>query len=494
MKEKKKVRKPSLGIALLPLIFMIVVLVGGIIVFDISIEFLLLLSAAFATCICLYLGHSWKDIEDELVKKLATAFPAISILLAVGVMIGAWMTSGTIPYLVYIGLKIINPKFIIVTSFLVTVVLSVSTGTSWGAAGTVGAALMGVAAGMGAPLPAVAGAVVSGAYFGDKMSPLSDSTNLSAIAAGTNLYKHVGHMFYTTVPGFIICCIAYTIAGMHFAGSGSIDKVDEILNTLSQLYHLQMPYGLLLLLPPVVVIAGSLLKKPTIPVMFISSGIALAIALTLQGFSIQNCATSMVEGFSMDMFTNPSIDMNNILSDVPRLLERGGMSSMMGTIMMAFCAFGFVAALTVSGALDVVLPHIMDRVHSTGQLILTTVIAGVIMITATGNASVSFLLLGSIFHNEYIKRGLQAKNLSRTLEDSVTVVEPLVPWTLAGVYMATTLGVPTLEYAPWACLGYTGIIFAILWGFTGFGIAKIKKGSDNYDEYVELTGNSEVNP
>ena len=202
-KIEKTIKTPSLGLAVLPLIFMFVVLFTGLIIFKVDIKVLLLLCAAFTIVLCMYLGHTWKDVENEIVDKLAKAFPAIMILITVGLMIGAWIVSGTIPFLVYIGLQIINPRFIIVTSFLVTVILSVSTGTSWGAAGTVGAALMSVAAGMGAPLPAVAGAIVAGAYFGDKMSPLSDSTNMSAIATNTNLYKHIGHMFYTTVPGFL---------------------------------------------------------------------------------------------------------------------------------------------------------------------------------------------------------------------------------------------------------------------------------------------------
>ena len=347
---------------------------------------------------------------------------------------------------------------------------------------------MSVAAGMGAPLPAVAGAIVAGAYFGDKMSPLSDSTNMSAIASGTNLYTHIGHMFYTTIPGFIISCVVYIIAGFSFAGSGEISQVDSIISTLAELFNLSMPVGLLLLIPPVIVIAGSLLKKPTIPVMMISSAVAVVIAMAVQGFSFQTCAASMVGGFKMEMFADPSIDLAGIVQEVPNLLQRGGMSSMMNTALMAFCAFGFIGALTVSGCLDVILSHIMKHIHGTGQLITVTTLLGIIIITVIGEASVTFLMIGGLFRGEYIKRGLETKNLSRTLEDSITVVEPLVPWSLAGVYMTSTLGVPTAQYAPWACLCYTGVIFAIIWGFTGFGIAKIKKGGDNYDEYVELTG------
>lgn len=258
------------------------------------------------------------------------------------------------------------------------------------------------------------------------------------------------------------------------------------MQALAQLFRLGMPVGLILLIPPVIVIIGSLKKKPTIPVMMISSAVAVVIAMVVQGFSFTDCATSMVSGFKMEMFSNAPIDLDNIVKEVPNLLQRGGMSSMMNTALMAFCAFGFIGALTVSGSLDVILERIMKYVNGTGQLITVTAILGVIIIIVIGEASVTFLMLGGLFREEYVKRGLETKNLSRTLEDSITVVEPLVPWSLAGVYMASTLGVATVEYAPWACLCYTGVIFAILWGFTGFGIAKVKAGSDNYEEYLQL--------
>lgn len=484
--NSKQHKKPGLFLASLPLLFMFITLVVGLLFLKIDIKILLLLCAAFTICITMYLGYTWEDVQNEIVEKLAKSFPAIMILITVGLMIGAWIVSGTIPYLVYIGLQIINPKFIVVTSFLVTVILSVSTGTSWGAAGTVGAALMSVAAGMNAPLPAVAGAIVAGAYFGDKMSPLSDSTNMSAIATGTNLYQHIGHMFYTTIPGFIVSVIVYVFAGLHFASTDSISEVDSIISALRELYNLSMPVGLLLLVPPIIVVAGSLLKKPTIPVMMISSAVAIVIAITIQGFSISSCASSMVNGFKMEMFVNPSIDLNNVAEQIPTLLQRGGMASMMNTALMAFCAFSFIGALTLSGSLDVILERIMKHIHGTGQLITLTVALGVLVITVIGEASVTFLMIGALFRNEYIKRGLESKNLSRSLEDSITVVEPLVPWSLAGVYMTSTLGVPTIQYAPWACLCYTGVIFAIIWGFTGFGIAKIKPDSPAYNEYLEL--------
>ena len=475
--KKKEIKKPTLFTAVLPLIFMFVVLFTGLVIYSIDIKILLIICAAFTICVCMYQGHTWKDIEDEIVAKLAKAFPAIMILICVGLMIGAWVVSGTIPFLVYIGLQIISPKYIIITSFLVTVILSVSTGTSWGAAG------------MGAPLPAVAGAIVAGAYFGDKMSPLSDSTNMSAIATETNLYQHIGHMFYTTVPGFIVSCIVYLVAGAHFASDSQVGQVDEIINTLGKLFNLSMPTGLLLLIPCVIVIAGSLMKKPTIPVMIISSAVAVVIAMAIQGFSFSDCAASMVSGFKMEML-HTSVDLENIVEQIPNLLQRGGMSSMMNTALMAFCGFSFIGALTVCGSMELILERIMKHIHGTGQLITLTVALGVVMITVIGEATVTFLMIGGMFRPEYIKRGLESKNLSRSLEDSITVVEPLVPWSLAGVYMTSVLGVPTVQYAPWAVLCYTGVFFAILWGFTGFGIKKITKDSPAYEEYLQLSGKS----
>lgn len=487
----KTAKTPGTLLAALPLIFMVVTLVLEL-ANGIDIKILILLCAIVTTIYTICLGHTWAEIEQEFTTKLAKAFPAIMILLVVGLMIGAWIVSGTIPYLVYIGLKIISPKYMILTSFLVTVILSVSTGTSWGAAGTVGAALMGVAAGMNAPLPAVAGAIVAGAYFGDKLSPLSDSTNMAALASDTKLYDHIGHMFYTTLPGFAVCVVVYLIAGFSSSGAASVDQIDEVLVVLGQLFNFSMPMGLVLLVPPIIVIAGSLLKKPTIPVMMLSSTVAIIIALVCNGFSFADCSTAMLTGFKLEMLTNMGIDVTALPATVANLLQRGGMSSMMNTVLMAFCGYAFISALTVSGALNVLISKVMKHLHTTGQLIAATTILGVVVITVVGEATVTFLMIGGMFKDEYIKRGLETKNLSRTLEDSVTVIDPLVPWTMAGIYMASTLGVPTLSYLPWACLCYTGVIFAIIWGFTGFGIAKIKKGGHQYDDYVRLTGKTEL--
>lgn len=483
-KKVREKKQPTFFLAVLPILAMILLLGIGYAVLGLSAEVLMLVSAAVAAVIAVYLGYTWDDIMDSIVGKLSKTMPAIFILIIVGFLIGTWMIGGTIPMMVYYGLKIINPSFLVVTAFLVTAVVSICTGTSWGSAGTIGVALMGIASGLGAPLPIVAGAVVSGAYFGDKMSPLSDTTNLAPIAAGSKLYDHISHMLWTTGPGFIICCIVYTIVGMNMGlSSGDTpEKVTAILNTLDQIFS----FNPLIILPVIIVLWGSLAKKPTIPVMLISSAVAIFNGIVFQGFKAADCFSAAINGFSLDMIHIEGFNAANLISDIPTLLERGGMLSMLNTVLIAFCAYGFAGTLAVTGSLDIVLDRIMKSVKSTFGLVLSTIISCLTAVCVTCNGQLSILIPGEMFHKTYVKRGLEPRNLSRTLEDSATVTETLVPWTAAGVYMATTLGVPTLQYVPWAILNYTGMIFALIWAATGIGIMKIKKGSENWDEYVEL--------
>lgn len=474
-------RKPSFIEAIIPILAMILLLGIGYGVYGLRAEILMLISAGIAGIIASRLGYTWEDMMNSIVGKLSKTMPAILILIIVGVLIGGWMIGGTIPMMVYYGLKIINPRFIIITSFFVTSFVSICTGTSWGSAGTIGVALMGVASGMGVPLPIVAGAVVSGAYFGDKMSPLSDTTNLAPIAAGTTLYEHIGHMIYTTGPAFILAAIVYIIAGfnLHSINIATPEKVEMILTTLDKMFK----WNILIILPPVIVLYGSIRKKPTIPVMLFSSCIALINSMLFQGFTLQQAFEATISGFNISMIKG--VETANIISDIPRLLNRGGMNSMLGTVLIAFCAYGFAGIIAVNGSLDIVLEKFMSGVKSTGSLILVTLISCFTAVCVTSNGQLSILIPGEMLKNSFISRKLHPKNLSRTLEDGATVIEPLVPWTAAGVYMATTLGVPTLEYLPWAILCYSGWIFAVIWGYTGKCIAILDENSPIYQEYIK---------
>lgn len=469
MTEQKPL--PSLGLAVAPIAAMLSLLVIGYGIFGLRIEALLLTSAVFTGLIAAKIGYSWDEIMGAIVDKLSKAMPVILILVSVGGLIASWMVSGTIPYMVYWGLKLISPEYILIAAFFVTSVVSVCTGTSWGSAGTVGVALMGVAAGLDVSL-AAAGAVVSGAYFGDKISPLSDSTNFAPIVAGTTLYEHIQHMLYTTVPSFVIAAIVFYFAGQHSDVSSveTPQKVVEILAGIESLYTL----NLLLILPPALILWGAVSKKPVLPLMLSASALALVIGIVLQDFSLQQGFEAYVNGFNISMLEANGHTTQGLVPDIAKLLNRGGLFSMMSTILLVFCAFAFAGILSLTGALNVVLGQFLHLIKSTGQLILSTVIATITVVFTTSDGKLALLIPGELFQGAYRKMGLDTKNLSRTLEDAGTIIEPLVPWTAAGIYMAGTLGVSTLDYLPWAIQCYASVVFALIYGFTGFGIAKAK--------------------
>jgi len=463
-------KKPSLFLSLLPVFCLILFLGTGYGVFELRAEPLLILATVVTGVIAVFLGYNWQEILDSIVEKLSKTMPAILILIVVGFLIGSWIIGGTIPIMVYYGLKVISPQYLVITSFLVSSVVSLSIGTSWGTTGTIGVALMGIAIGMDASLPMVAGAIISGAYFGDKMSPLSDSTNLAAIASGVKLYEHIGHMLYTTIPVFVVAGLIYFISGIQSGASGQDipEKVTLILGSLDAIFN----WNVFLWIPLAVILWGSITCKPAIPVMLISGFIAIINAVLFEHFTIQQGFAASVTGFDTSMLTMKGIALENIPEDLYILMNRGGMVSMLGPVLIALCAFGFAGALSVSGSLEVMLGALLRLVHSTGSLIVSTLLACVALISITANGNLSILIPGEIFQESYRKMGLHPKNLSRTLEDSATLVDPLIPWTPAAIYMATTLGVPTLDYLPWAFVCYLCIPFAILWGYTGFGIAR----------------------
>ncbi|ETS33650.1 Na+/H+ antiporter NhaC [Photorhabdus temperata] len=468
MDDKKKL---NLGLAILPIIAMLLLLIIGYGQLGLRIESLLLISAGIAAALAYWQGYRWNDIIDSIVAKLTKAMPVIIILICVGGLIGTWMISGTIPYMVYWGLKLINPQYILITAFFITSVISICTGTSWGATGTVGVALMGVATGLDVPLAAAAGAVVSGAYFGDKISPLSDSTNFAAIVTDTDLYSHIQHLMYTTIPSFILAAIVYLIAG-HTGSVGSVatpEKVTDIIQSLESLYH----FNLLLILPPILVLWGAITKRPVIPVMLAACALAIAIGIGLQGFTLKQGLNALIDGFNLSMFSEQGHNITGVVSDVPRLLNRGGMFSMMSTILLVFCAFSFAGTLALTGALTLIINRLLQAVHTTGQLIAATVATTILVTGATCDGKLALLIPAELFKGAYRRMGLDNKNLSRTIEDACTVIEPLIPWTAAGIYMATTLGVSTLELLPWAIQCYAAVFFALIYGFTGFGIARV---------------------
>ena len=469
MKQIKK--EPSFWLAVTPILVMIVGLAVGVGYMKLKVEPIILIAALVAGGIAWRLGYSWKELQEGVIEKISSSLPALMILWAVGLLIGSWVFSGTIPMIIYYGVDFISPEYLVFTAFIIAAIISTTTGTSWGSAGTVGVAIMGIAQGLDVNLAATAGAVVAGAYFGDKISPLSDTTNLAPIAAGSELYEHIRHMFYTTIPATIVALAAYLFFGSAAASSGAnvSESVLLLQSQLDKIFH----WNILLLLPVFLVLAGSVLKWPTIPVMIIASLFSVALGVIIQGFSLKNGFISVMTGFNVTM---SGVEME-FSKDITKLLNRGGVSSVNSTTILVICAMGFAGIISKTGMLTKVLHTIMARVKSAAGVIISTIGSCLTVAFVTGSSYLSILIPGEMFKDFYKEKNLAAKNLSRTLEDSGTVIVPLIPWSAAGAYMTATLGVPTVEYLPWAILNYMGVVFAIILALTGIGIAKINKES-----------------
>jgi len=448
----------SLGLSLLP----IIALFGAI---GISMATVgtgggaLLLSILFAATIAGLVarkaGAGWQEIQQETGRQIADALPAILILLTIGALIGSWMFSGTIPMMVVLGIDLIDPRFMVLTAFVATAVMSLISGTSWGSAGTIGVALMGAAQAMGLPLAPVAGAVVSGAYFGDKLSPLSDMTNIAAIGAGADLYDHIRCMLWTSLPAAAIAVVTFAGLGLAGVSSGTLASSDAALikSELVGVFDL----GPLAALPLLVALVGIALRKPPALVILASSVLALIVGIFGQGFSFVGAVASFVDGFS----AAANLTGAEFTPSVENLLNRGGLMSMSGTLLFIIAAFLLAAGMKVSGAIDRLLNALLDLVQSVVSLVAATMAAGAIMVAMTSHGGVTALIVGGLFRRPFAERDLEPQYLSRTIEDSVTVTEPLMPWTVSGVFMASTLGVPTLALAPWAVFCWLGPVTSL---------------------------------
>lgn len=464
--QRQEMKRLGLPASFLLLGISLIFIILGYTILAIKLEALLCITAVIISFVALWLGHSFQEIIDEIVRKFAQALPSLMIVMCVGGVIGVWMSSGTIPYLITLGLKIINPQYIVVITFVVTSIVATCTGTSWGSAGTIGVALMGVAHGLDANVAAVAGAVVGGAYFGDKISPLSGSSNFAAIVNNLDLYEHIKHLSKTTIPAWFVSALIYLVIGMNSATTaGTVDSAQRTVDQINQLYYTHW----ILAVPIFIVLAGALMKKPVIPVLLFTTAVSIAISWFTQGIGLIENLNIWVSGFNVSTLTSqPEVVPETIRS----LLERGGVASMMPLILVILCAFSFAGPLSLTQALDIIINYFTRIVKSAAGLIFSTIAACIALIAATGNNNIACLLPSELFRKAFENNGLHRKNISRTVEDAATVIEPLIPWTAAGVFMAATLGVPTLDYALWAVQCYAGLIIAAFYAVTGLCIAR----------------------
>lgn len=453
---------------------MFFILTVGYGVYRFKIESMLLVSAAVAAVVAWRVGLTWDEMIQGVADKIAKAMPAILILVVVGIIVATWMASGTIPMLIFYGIQIVNPHYFFVSAFVICAIISTCTGTSWGSVATIGVVLFVIAQGIGLSLPVSAAAIIGGSYFGDKMSPLSDTTNLAPLAAGADLYDHIRHMFYTTVPATVFALGIYTVMGFNVDVSQltGVETIGVMLSNLSSMFKMNVP---LLLLPVLIILTGSIAKKPTIPVMMLSCAVAGAIAVFYQGFSFESVFKSLVSGFDVSMISASGKAVENILPQILKLVNRGGMNSMMETILMILCAFSFAGIIAKAGCLDVILQKLLEYVKTRAALISSTAAATILMALTTGSDFLTILIPGELFADAYRQKGLAARNLSRTLEDCGTCVVALVPWSAAGAYCAGTLGISTLEYLPYCFFSFGSVAMALICAFTGFGVMTLEQ-------------------
>ena len=457
-------RKPTLLEALSTIIVMIIIVITGFTIFEIPIQALLILASAYAAFIAKRVGLSWKDLEEGITKRLATAMPAIFIILAVGIIVGPWTYSGTVPALIYYGLEFLNPTFFLVSAFIICAITSVATGTAWGSASTAGIALMAISTNLGLNPGMTAGAIIAGAVFGDKMSPLSDTTNLAALVTKVNVFSHIRAMLWTTIPASLVGIVVWLIAGTQASGNTDEKQINGLMGEIASIYNINF----LTWVPVIVIVACLLFKISTVPSMLASGLSAIIVGAINNGFSIVDGFQASFDGFKPKYIPNHG-DLSDRATD---LVTQGGMMSMTEIIVTIFCGYAFAGIIERSGCLEVILRRIAANIHTVGQLILATVICGLMMVLAAGVASVVIIIVGVLMLEMYDKMDLDRTNLSRTLEDSGTMIIPLIPWGTSGIYYTQQLGVAFDQFFIWTVPCYLCVVFALIYGFTGIGIKK----------------------
>jgi len=426
---------------------------------SIPVPIALIAATVVASIIASWQGLKWKEIEESYLHGILLALGACLILLVIGILIGAWILGGIVPTMVYYGLKLISPSIFLAATCGICAIVSLASGSSWATAGTVGVALIGVGGGLGIPLPMVAGAIVSGAYFGDKMSPLSDTTNLAPAVAGTDLFSHVRHMTYTTFPALAISLVIYGVLGMRFSG-GQLDTrgVSEILAAMDANF-LITPW---LLVVPGLVLLLVIMRMPALPALLIGAVGGGLCAIAVQGAALSQVLIVANDGYSATTGV-PAVD---------ELLTRGGLISMFPTLCIIITAMCFGGIMERSGMLEALASVVLRFAKSSGSLIAATIGTCIGMNVVAPDQYLSIVIPGRMYRDAYKKAGLHPKNLSRALEDAGTLSSPLIPWNTCGAYMTATLGVFSFAYLPYAFLNLICPVISIIYGYTGWTIAK----------------------
>ena len=473
----QQIKQPTLFQALIPLVALVIMLASSVYFFgeDSSYgpnQIALWIAAGIACIIGFKNGFSWEQIEKGIQEGISVALGAMLIILAVGSLIGTWLLSGTVPTLIYYGLELLNPGLFYAASCIICGIIALSIGSSWTTAATIGVALMGDASGMGLDPAIAAGAIVSGSYFGDKMSPLSDTTNLAPAVSGTELFAHIRYMGYTAGPAFIISVTIFLFLGLNADSSVSLEKLNQMQSLLDNTFNV----GWAMLVPLGVLLFLAATRKPALPTVFFGALLGGVWALIFQPDMVQQMAGGndtflahlKVIWLAMSDGTTVSTGSTNLDS----LLSGGGMSSMLNTLWLILSAMTFGAVMEKLGLLKRFIQGMLKSAKSVGSLITGTLFTCFGANVLTADQYMAIVLPGRMFKEEYQRRGLDPRVLSRTLEDSGTLTSALIPWNTCGAYMFSVLAVSPLDYGIYAFFNYLTPLIAIVLAYTGWTILR----------------------
>ncbi len=447
-------RLPKLTEVALFFVIFLAIIFSFIMFFELPIQLALFISWFIIIGFGLKLGHTYDDLQGAITNGIYNGLEAVLILISVGALIGSWIAGGVVPSLIYYGLEVIHPSIFLLATLIICAITSLATGTSWGTAGTAGIAMMGIGNALGIPLPMVAGAVLSGSYFGDKLSPLSDSTVLAASMAKVNVISHIRSMMYVSVPTFIITAVLFTLAGfMYVDGNADLSQTENVMNALKANFNIAW----YILVPAFVVIGLLVMKKPSIPTISLGALFGIIWAIIFQGMAPVTAINTAYAGFSVDS----GVDF------IDNLLNRGGITSMLDIVLLIVLGLGFGGMLNHIGALQVIVNRFEKFMTNAGRLTASTVFVGFLGNLIGCAMYVSLILTPKVVENRYDDLDIDRTVLSRNTESGSTLTSGMVPWSDNGIYMSAVLGVSTLSYLPFMWLSFISIIITVIYGYTG---------------------------
>ena len=505
--ENQTVKRPSVAVALVAFIGIAAIIGYGLLGLKMDAHVPIALAAIWGALIGKYVvGITWEDMEISISNAITSSIGALLILIAIGMLVGAWVQAGVVPGMIYYGFNLLSPGIFLTATLIICSIVSMATGSSWGVGGTVGVALIGIAAGLGIPAPLAAGVIISGAYFGDKMSPLSDTTNLAPAVSGSNLFDHIRAMVWTTGPSYVLVVIITIVLGLSYSGGGAgfdTSRIAAFQKIIAAEFDINPLYAII---PPLVVLVLAIVKCPALPSMMAGTGIASAMAM-FQGKSLHDALVAIHYGYSSTVATEMSetaveampalLDKlhitgiapemaHEVASLVTELLNRGGLDSMMWSLSLIMIALVLGGVMESCRYLDVLLNPLLYRVRRAGDFISLVVASCLVSNIFLGDQYLAIVVPGRMFKTAVAKTDLSPRMLSRTLEDCGTLTAVLVPWTGCGAFQSAALGVPTLSYAPYCFLNYINPILAIIMTYMGIGIYWGKDKADKVEKRTAL--------